>query len=497
MADVNEYLAPGFDPASLTIPRLRSLLLQYDVDYPSSAKKGQLVDLFNDNIKPQARRILRSLAATKRSAEGIEDMASSRETSVATTDAEEEAQEPIRSPPRTARRSARYSSFDTRNEDLEQEAPPTERASRRASTRPSRLPVVDTVEDFGTPRSPTKRSRKSIATPAIKVEDQDDMPTEDHASPFSTANPFQSGSPQYSTPVVNSGSNKRRTLGPVSAKSETKSTSSRRKSDFVSSTSSSTSKLNLADAGLITRKRYPQELEEEPEVQDEPEIGEEFTPEAQHELEVARAQSGQLETRPAKRRRSSKNTNPVLKVVPWAISIAMLTGFGTVWRQEKLQTGFCGVGRQTGELGGVKIPDWASAIQPQCEPCPPHGYCYPNMEVTCESDFVLQPHPLSLAGLVPLPPTCEADSEKARKVKTVADRAVEELRQRNAKWECGELVSPEGKRIASPEVPEVELKASMETQKKKSMSHDEFEDLWTAAIGDILHREEVQYNAEG
>jgi hypothetical protein len=490
MADELEYLTPGFDPNALTIPRLRSILLQHDVDYPSSAKKGQLVDIFNDNITPQAKRILKSRATTKRSTRGIEDVPPSREASIATTEEEEEPAPMTSSRRSTARRSARQSTFDSIQDEPAEEAPRTVRpSSRKSLAQPVRSTAEDAAVSQVTPRSPSRRSRQSMATPAIKLE-HDESSRDNTESPFSTANPFQSGSPPYNPPSTVT---KRRSLAPSNSRSETRSASSRRKTDIVPS-----NQLDLTDWKQVTRKRMPKEEEVEPEPRyDEVEAGEEFTPEAQQELEVAEARSGQALTRPAKRRRNNGPTHPLIKVAPWAISLAMLTGFGAVWRQEKFQVGYCGVGKQQGSLAGVNIPNWANALQPQCESCPPHAYCYGNLELSCEPDFVMKPHPLSLAGLVPLPPTCEPDGEKARKVKTVADRAVEELRERNAKWECGELRNEQGKRLASPEVQEPDLKKVVETQKKRSMSQEEFEDLWTAAIGDIVQRDEVQHGVDG
>ena len=50
------YLEPDFDPSSLTIPRLRSILVAHGVDYPASSKKAQLIDIFNETycLKPAA-----------------------------------------------------------------------------------------------------------------------------------------------------------------------------------------------------------------------------------------------------------------------------------------------------------------------------------------------------------------------------------------------------------------------------------------------------------
>ena len=68
-----DYLQTGFDPSSLTVPRLRSILVQYNVHYPSSAKKPELIDLFNENIVPQARKIVSARARAKRTSKGITD----------------------------------------------------------------------------------------------------------------------------------------------------------------------------------------------------------------------------------------------------------------------------------------------------------------------------------------------------------------------------------------------------------------------------------------
>ncbi|OUM52967.1 hypothetical protein BVG19_g2205 [[Candida] boidinii] len=56
--DNKEYLEPGFDPKSLTVANLRSILLEHDIIYPSSAKKSDLVELFKDQVTPNAAKFL-------------------------------------------------------------------------------------------------------------------------------------------------------------------------------------------------------------------------------------------------------------------------------------------------------------------------------------------------------------------------------------------------------------------------------------------------------
>jgi hypothetical protein len=57
--DPNEYLADNLDVSKLTVPNLRSILVEHQVYFPSSATKGQLIEIFNNTIKPKASSILK------------------------------------------------------------------------------------------------------------------------------------------------------------------------------------------------------------------------------------------------------------------------------------------------------------------------------------------------------------------------------------------------------------------------------------------------------
>ncbi|VEU22534.1 DEKNAAC103370 [Brettanomyces naardenensis] len=57
--DPAEYLQPEFDASKLTMPKLRSILLDQDIEYPSSANKSELVDLFNTHIKSNSEELLK------------------------------------------------------------------------------------------------------------------------------------------------------------------------------------------------------------------------------------------------------------------------------------------------------------------------------------------------------------------------------------------------------------------------------------------------------
>jgi len=484
--DELDYLSPSFDPASLTVPKLRNILLIHEVDYPSSAKKPQLIQLFNENVVPRAKKILADRAKTKRSARGIVDVPSSQ---VSAVDESHAVEEPKPKPKRGGRR--------TTTRQLEPEGdttsiPSDPPSSRGRSVKHARASEVEPEE------KPKKgRPRKSVATPLVKDESQDPASWHQYNddSPFTNENPFQSGSSP--PPPIERGDKRRTTLEPEQ-REKRKSTAGRRKTGAIKTEEDEDTKTAISTTVEVPISRITKKYKQEPKVEENGGIvepGEEFTPEETLEL----ARSGDDSNRavvPARRTRSARRSG-ALKSASTALLIAGLAGFGYIWRQEKLEVGYCGVGRPSESLAGIEIPDWAKFLQPQCEPCPPHAYCYANLRTACEPGFVLQQHPLSLGGLVPLVPTCEPDGEKAKRVKAVADRAIEELRSRNAAFECGELTDSDGKPAPSPEINEETLKATLSAKKRKGMSDEEFEALWEPVIGEILNREEITSGVDG
>jgi hypothetical protein len=80
----------------------------------------------------------------------------------------------------------------------------------------------------------------------------------------------------------------------------------------------------------------------------------------------------------------------------------------------------------------------ADLLRPECEPCPPHARCYPEMELECVDDYIKVYSYASLGGLYPIPPTCVPDTEKERRVMIMSDAALNILRQNGAEKRCKE-----------------------------------------------------------
>jgi len=473
------YLKPDFDPSSLTVPRLRSILVAHGVEYPASSKKPQLIDLFNQNVLSQARRLRAANARVKRTSYGIVDVPS--QTSSLADEEDDPEPAPVRSASRGTRRSTR-----ARTEEATDVEPTPRRArystappdgvmlGRRASSKHARAP--EPVEEEPEPKRPVSRkSRASVVTPGARRETGRD----DDQSPFSYENVFQSGG---SPPAPATSDRRRTTFGNTSAVSRNRSGDARRRTEEHRPL-----REQMDGAVVPTRKTFEMPVSRVPrrEIKQEVEPDEEFTPEEEQAM-VHAQQSGELVPT---RRKTKTSSNNAAKVGPAALATALLAGFATLWRQEKLQVGYCGVGHPSMEIAGTQIPEWADAARPQCEPCPPHAYCQDNLYTECEPGFVLTPHPLSLNGLVPLPPSCEPDSARARKVQVVKERAVEALREQNAKYECGKSSESAYK--------EPELKQAISTMKRKGMTNEEFEDLWSSALGEIQNTDEVVSVSDG
>ncbi|KAF5870891.1 putative sister chromatid separation protein [Botrytis fragariae] len=517
MSDELDYLQDGFDPASLTVPRIRSVLVTHNIGYPSGAKKAQLVEIFNEDLRPQARKILNERARAKRTSRGIVDAESSQESSAQESIIESPREsDVILPPPRT--RVVRQSPAKVRaSVDISDDEPAyrnTRRSTRsispvkrmpRASSPVKRTPKPsvkhprqeeETLSDDDDVPQTVRKSRKSttVQTPMVGARDNLDGVVQKkdsrRESNFTHDNPFQRGSPPRIP--ISSHDSKRKSMGGSAMKELEKRRSSISRRRTVTPQANvgirppTSSTFEIPVSSLDGLKDYDENGVE---------ISEDFTPEAQFELEREQ-QRGRTTIQP--RRKASNGVSMSGPI--WMILLTLLGGYATWYRQEKIAVGFCGVGREAHSIIPVRpdLPDWVQVLaEPQCDWCPQHAYCNANYEVQCDQDFILKHHPLSLGGFLPLPPTCEPDGEKQRRVKAVADRAVEELRERRAKWECGDLTDEAGAPEPTVEIDAEHLKKEVSQKRRKGMGEAEFEELWLGAIGEIKGRDEVVVGADG
>ncbi|KAI6250463.1 Inner nuclear membrane protein SRC1 [Erysiphe necator] len=501
--DSYDYLQPNFEPTSLTVPRLRSILVNYNISYPSTAKKAQLIKIFIEQVLPQREKILKERERARRSSRGIVN-ANSRESF--------DTEEPIALSSRPSRRNTRNLSARLKVDELEDEEvgyrkektrSPVKKTPR-ASSKHARVSDTETGLDQDTRRK-SLRSKKS-ETPShhqvdyveVNHETPDKLPREkveeQQDSAFTYDNPFQSGS----SPLFGKSNEARRKSQGINKERKKTFNSVRRRrtetpqiTDEICPPSSTIFEIpitsNILSAPTAFEKLHENVIE----------TGEEFTPEEQSELiqerSIVNESLGSL-------RKKSKPINGFSFVGPfWVLILTTLIGYSIWYRQEKIAIGYCGLGKSAMPLISTskEIPTWARIlIEPECEPCPRHAQCYERMEAKCERDYLLKPHPLSLAGLVPLAPTCEPDGVKVRNYKAVADRAVEALRLQKAKFECG-AIDDTGATILSPEINADDLKKEISKTRRKDISELEFEKMWTGGIEEMKTRNEVQTRIDG
>lgn len=506
-----DYLSSDFDLNSLTVPRLRAILVSHDIPYPSSAKKAQLIRILEDEVLPKAGKLLRDRERVRRTSAGITDM-SNRSNDVLNDEDDGYGRDSMPPPPATpssvstatgtrrgrSRQSTRASTVDTEDSAIA-EATPKRRVRSSKNARASDAELTDdnrytpSAASTTSRRSTTRKSRQTEAIPSLEtIEQSPTIKTESRASSiFTDDNPFQSGSSPATeqTPKLRtvSGERKRKSTPRVSAegveqrRSRVSGIPADIKREYDSTPRKSSFEFSTSRLRTPTPKAEEESEDDDGEEEEEEEAGEEFTPDEQLALETARAPSDRVLTRRSKKGSSYRLPSIVLSI--------LLAGFAAWWRQEKIEIGFCGVGKPTWSLADTNVPEWVNVLEPKCEPCPAHAFCYENFVVECENDFILQHHPLSLNGFIPIPPTCEPDSEKSSRILSVANKAVEELRQRRAQYECGD-----GDKASSPSIAEPELKQAVANQRRVKMSDAEFDELWAAAIGEIISREEVSVN---
>lgn len=465
--DEQAYLDPDFDPSSFTVPQLRSVLVAHSVHYPSSAKKKELIDLFNDNVVPQAKKLRAASARVKRTSRGIVDVPSSQDAGY---------DDELPPPPSTGRRSGGRTTR-ARTEEA-QEVVPTSRATRhstappeatprRASSKHARTVEKEDVEPEPEPKRPASRkSRQSAVTPVVKAEEED-------TSNFSSENVFQGAS----SPIEQT-ERRRTTTSAVKDAERRRSKEVRRRTDEVKP-----ARQQMDGAVVPTRKTFEMPLSALK--KQEVEVSEEFTPEETQELVRAQQMGELVPVQPRARRTTSKTARNGVS----AVMLAILGGVAALWGQEKFQVGYCDVGQPSREIAGVEVPEWADVLRPDCEICPPHAVCNERLATTCEPGFVLTQHPLSFNGILPIPPTCEPDSARAKRINSAKESVVAVLRKQNAQYECGSA--------ETPQIREEELKTAFKTKTRKKMSNEDFEALWNSAIGEVRAADEISVGVDG
>lgn len=121
-------------------------------------------------------------------------------------------------------------------------------------------------------------------------------------------------------------------------------------------------------------------------------------------------------------------------IIIW-ISILLFLFIFAIYRQERINVGFCGFEIRN---KGSFINKWLNS-KLKCIPCPDHTICYSNSEIACLPEYIkTSPIFWSIGGLLPTFNQCILDSTKVKKINKITRSVLDILSKRNASVKCGD-----------------------------------------------------------
>ncbi|KAG5519484.1 hypothetical protein PMAC_002111 [Pneumocystis sp. 'macacae'] len=489
-----DYLDENFDVKSLRIADLRRILLEHDIDYPSSAKKQVLLNLFHKHVFSRQKVITTEKqhikdAIHEKNEEGLDIKQVKQKVSKKTT----------LEPSGTAKGN------------------PNLRTNIRGSLR--RSESVHTVEI----EAPLKESSSEDVFSSQNLFQKGSPLCEAHMSPVPLLHSIDrslpstskfSSEPSLKNPVLHANSS-------VSLKTQTQ------PSAGVNISYPKPQKFMAKIEDLKTSKQFYSMA-----VHRDPAISTNKSQTFQTKDSLCKNMSLQIQADREKTSGTNKEKNDLdiskgkkyldvnkesyvfydsridskdLKKFPF-IKFFLILVFGmflfmlaAIWREETIRIGYCGVETEV-------IPSMYSSIReklPQillknvfiyCKPCPNHAICYSNYKLLCEKDYILTPNIFSINGLIPISPSCVPDTEKLRKVHIIVSEAIQMLRDKNAKLECGSLKLLKGEKEG---ILEEDLEKHLWEIKSPNIDDEQFQELLSDAFEDIAKYDEILLENDG
>jgi hypothetical protein len=166
-----------------------------------------------------------------------------------------------------------------------------------------------------------------------------------------------------------------------------------------------------------------------------------------------------------------------------ALAGAMLGAVGVWWRTEKINVGYCGVGKSYWAAQSSTVPAWLRwAVAPQCEACPAHATCAVPFYAHCDEEYHLRESRASLWGLIPRPPRCEATTERTRQISGLARDIAREVHRKLSLWRC------EPPTETTFEV----IKHAIELRRSKAEATHIDGDIWPLALEEALQDNDIE-----
>ncbi|KAG7839638.1 hypothetical protein KL942_003249 [Ogataea angusta] len=482
--DSVEYLDPDFDPHKVTVPRLRSILIDRQIDYPSSAKKSELIQLYEEYIRPNA-------------AKWLEEYKKSIETSVEIEEAN--------SSPKKSAKSSRNSTPDKRSRRSLSPAPdqtvPQKRGSEAATPRRKKLhrrnrnaeesAVSDDAESPTVSRMEEGKPNKSIKSPLSLEKFESESPVEEGDISDILARLV---SPKKEEPKQEVIETQMENTFEVVENVQVPSFLDEMLAgpDRILDNDSGDDERTIASAAKTMGKELLSDHDssdtevEEVEVKvRESEVCEVVEIDGEQQTETVETETtketvtviespAEVESKPAQKR----HYKYALLLLPILSSLFL-------YRSMALDVGFCG---REGEIRSVRSylptenPLWMQfankadalleQIKPQCVPCPEHAICKYDSKLECKSGYTVSRPWQSLLGLIPRMEQCIYDEKRLEKIKLMTEFTLDILRRKNGK-----------------EMTLEELHNFLKATKSAGMADEDFEEYWLRFVTEEISKE--------
>jgi hypothetical protein len=174
----------------------------------------------------------------------------------------------------------------------------------------------------------------------------------------------------------------------------------------------------------------------------------------------------------------------ILTFITWLFLVS-LGLFGYWYHQQMYLIGYCGH-----EINKATFPNPENRLvekfgdyldknfKPNCVPCPNHARCFPNLELGCFEDFV-EYKPWN-HFLIPTKKRCIPDTKRAEKLEIMIEVALDLLRTKNARKNCGKSDSIEEAGVKLTDLHDLLL-----SMKAPYITTQEFEELWGRSISEL------------
>ncbi|KAF9142129.1 inner nuclear membrane protein enriched at telomere/subtelomere region [Mortierella sp. GBA39] len=466
--EVPHYLHPDFDPWSIKMNQIRDILIQHNVKTPTGAvRKQQLVDLFNEHIKPDVPELGDS-----------EDMIEHEDTL-------KFAKIKLKKTNSRAKLSKENGTVETKQEEEPTRGRKPKQADLQSDDetrgrKPRRTDLQSDDETRG--RKPRKTDLQS---------DNESRPrgrprkvTKEKSNNFSDENPFQSGS--ESGPGR---SRSRTTPTLVRSRSSTR-IASRRAARESEEAANQDHVFKVPAQPAFSKFMKPSPVAKEKKMDSSSRSSASPPPvkarqvtdtelPSPKELSITNSQDDKDDMKELK-----ENLRQILKYL-WVVLPVIFLAYGIWYRQARFDIGFC---TATDEL--TKGKSWFS---PSCIPCPDHATCIDSdADPICPPEYMLKPQLLSFGNLLPLSPICVLNKAKEYQSLRVANAAEQLLQIHAGNVECGMLTRDKApvnsaEYNARRSISTDDLQFQLEQLKDASIDREEYLQLWKLALKE-LHR---------